>query len=299
MVILTTVTLSSVAQETKVSPGQLENEVVAYLQAGKVTEAIQSLKKWIANDPTSDEAWLYLAHASARLADQKAKLACWDEMIKAQPSSAFARLFKAMALYGLEQLPEAEAELTAATSLGLKEPLIWAYVFKMHIDWGQYEKAKADYLKYEALGGHKLSDKWVKDYDLYRQALERQFRGINLPPPDWQMPSDFLIDSGVKELNGFWLEAMFSQGVDAKSILGGYTSQSSARYKFEGSDQSPFEYAPGLYIWDAVLIQTPEYGVLLANGSRLKWVSIVEGVTKIRRGIIKGWKFHFDNEGSK
>lgn len=74
-----------------------------------------------------------------------------------------------------------------------------------------------------------------------------------------------------------------------------YESISGKRYKFGGTKENPFEYANGaFFIWDATVILDNHYGILISNGSKIKYISVINNVEVIKYGTVKNWLFVWD-----
>ena len=71
------------------------------------------------------------------------------------------------------------------------------------------------------------------------------------------------------------------------------------RWQFAGSEQKPYEYAPGLKIWNATVIAVPQYGVFVMDGTKLRKTQVVDGMRHEIDGVVKNWRFVFDSEDKK
>lgn len=292
---------SVLAQETQSQAKKLIREAIPLLRGGETTKAIQIVKSAIAADANSEDAWLWSVVLSTKLPGQQPtlQLQFWDDMARTYPSNTYPRVFKAVTLSNYEQFSQVDTEFQKAVNIAPRNPLVYAYMLQVHLEMGQYDKARSDFKNYKELGGHKMANEFAPAYDLLLQALDRQFRGVNLPPPDWKMPKNYLPDLTMSRIAGPWLEQLCNANVkDPKFILGGKIGKGfdgeNKRYKFVGLEDSPFEYAPGFYIWGGTVIVVPEYGALVVNGTKLKHVEVVNGARRTHLGVVKDWRFTFD-----
>jgi tetratricopeptide (TPR) repeat protein len=276
---------------------QLRKEASVLLDQGKISNAIDRLKEAIAANSKCDECWLDLENALRRLHEGKVPLDARDAMIKVYPLSAFPHLFKAVALFKDDQFSQADGEFAKAMNLEPRSPYVYGFMLQIHTLTGEYEKALGEHKTYTALGGATIFEPVARQYGFLLLALDRQFTGKNLPATDWKMPEDFDAIATLSEAGMPFLLWLLNNVEDQKIVLGekGATGPSK-KYIYEGSKDSPLEYAPGLYIWDATVLVTPQDGILLLNGSKLKYVSVVKGVKKARFGAVKNWRFEFEEE---
>lgn len=287
---------SSEAQQTAES---LCKEAASLLDQGKTNDALAAFEKAIATAPRRGETWM--AIADSQLYQRHAQPEAWDALITAHPSSPFPRLFKGSSYYGWGKLAQADAELTAAQQLGPNDALVWSFCYQVHTLEGRYDEAFADYGKYLKFGGFKPLEATANRFGSLLACLNRQLHGDKLPPADWQAPKDFSATAEISNAGEpflFWLLNANGPITDPKVFLGDTKAKSSFLsnkfYTCKGSKDEPVAYAPNLYMWDASILVTAEYGILLGNGSKLKHVSVVHGIEQVQYGAVKNWQFVFE-----
>jgi len=297
IVITLCVVASSGAQENSQTAERLRNEASGLLAQGKISNAVDRLKEAVAADPKSDQCWLDLEDAMGRLHEGKVPLDARDGMIKAYPLSAMPHVFKAVALFKDDQFSQADDEFAKAMKLEPRSPYVYGYMFQIHTLNGEYEKALGDHKMYTDLGGAKIFEGVARQYGFLLLALDRQFNGKNLPAASWRMPEDF---SAIAELSSAgmpFLLWVLRNVQDPKVVLGDASAKgSNLKYTYRGSEDSPLKYAPGLYIWDGTVLVTPQDGILLLNGTKLKHVSVVHGIRTTRVGVVRDWRFEFEQK---
>jgi hypothetical protein len=168
-------------------------------------------------------------------------------------------------------------------------------MFQIHTLNGEYEKALGDHKRYTDLGGAKIFEGVARQYGFLLLALDRQLNGKNLPAASWKMPEDFSAIAELSTAGMPFLLWLLSNIEDPKIVLGDASAKGSSKmYTYKGSEESPLRYAPGLYIWDATVLVTPQDGILLLDGTKLKHVSVVQGIKTTRVGVVRNWRFAFE-----
>lgn len=282
------------AQENSDRAERLRQEASALLAEDKVTDAVDRLKEALAANPKSDQCWVDLEGAMRRVHKGKVPLDVRDTIIKAYPLSAMPHVFKAVSLFKENQFSQAEDEFAKAAKLEPRSPYVYGFMFQIHTLNGEYSKALAEHKRYTDLGGAKIFEGVARQYGFLLLALDRQLNGNNLPPASWKMPEDFSAIASLSSAGMPFLLWLLNDVEDPKIVLGDANAKgSSKKYTYTGSEDSPLEYAPGLHIWDATILVTPQDGILLLNGTRLKHVSVVEGIKETRVGVVKDWRFEF------
>lgn len=297
IVITLCVIASSGAQESRQTAERLRKEASAFLGEGKISNAVDRLKEAVAADPKYDQCWLDLEHAMQRLHQGKVPLDARDAMIKAYPLSAIPHVFKAVALLRDDQFSQADDEFAKAMKLEPRSPYVYGFRFQIHTHNGEYEKALGEHKRYTDLGGAKIFEGVARQYGFLLLALDRQFNGKNLPAASWKMPEDFNAIAELSSAGMPFLLWLLGNVEDPKIVLGDASAKgSSKKYTYKGSEDSPREYAPGLYMWDATVLVTPQDGILLLNGTKLKHVSVVQGSKTTRLGVVNNWRFEFEQK---
>ncbi len=211
---------------------------------------------------------------------------------------------ESIAKYRAGDLPGALLALERGVKLAPQDPTVHGVLVQLYALTGSYEAAQQTYEKYEALGGPKGV---ATQYAIAAQAILRQLGGKNVPPADW-LPKEFANDLTMRGAASpcptpFLLDASATQMADPNAVLGGKRATKNYfvianRYRIEGSESSPCAYGPGLYIWNATVIydHVNDYGLLLADGTRVKYVRVVNGNTIERIGVVKGWVITFQEK---
>ena len=58
-----------------------------------------------------------------------------------------------------------------------------------------------------------------------------------------------------------------------------------------GDEVNPYWYAPNFYIWQGSILQTPEYGTIISDGTKFKHIKNLERNHRIvYQGEIINWK---------
>jgi len=285
---------SSAAQENRDTAERLRQEASALLAEGKIGNAVERLKEALTANPKSDQCWLDLEGAMRRVHEGKVPLDVRDTIIKAFPLSAMPHVFKAVSLFQENQFSQADEEFAKAAKLEPRSPYVYGYMFQIHTLNGEYTKALAEHKRYTDLGGAKIFEEVARQYGFLLLALDRQLNGNNLPPASWKMPEDFSAIARLSSAGMPFLLWLLRNVEDPKIVLGDANAKgSSKKYTYDGSEDSPLEYAPGLHIWDATILVTPQDGILLLNGSKLKHVSVLQGIKTTRVGVVRDWRFEF------
>ena len=134
-------------------------------------------------------------------------------------------------------------------------------------------------------------------YGLICESLLRQFDKINLPPIDWKPIYKPFPALELNEIASPWLKQLCVSNInDRLSVFGDTKKESTSgkRYKFAGTKEKPFEYATGFYIWDTTVIFDEKYGILISNGSKIKYELVINNVEVIKYGTVKNWSIVWD-----
>ena len=265
------------------------------------SDAIARVKAAIAADPMSHRPWRALEQMADKLDSKEETLKCWDDIAALYPSNAFclafhAKIFAVNDKIGPEKL---ESELQKAKAVAPADPFILFYCIESFTQIGQYDTALQDVKTFKDSGGNEQANAAVSLYELILLGLNRQFHGSNLPDGKWETPEKYEIDLSILNRGQPWLIQLCGANLQTKDfILGGnaVSDFQPKRWKFGGSEENPFPYAPGLFIWDGSVISVPRYGTLVVNGTHLKYVQTLNGATISRIGTVKNWLFVFAKE---
>jgi hypothetical protein len=271
-------------------------------------DAIARVKAAIVAAPMYHPPWRALQQITDEITNVEEFVKCWDDMEKAYPTNAFCLAYHAEALYGHHKLEVGKYgdEVQKAKSLAPDDPFVSFYSIQALGTMGQYNSALREIKTFKDSGGNEKVNNIISLYELTFLSLNRQFHRSNLPDASWQMPSTFEIDLHILDNNiNPWLPTLCQANLSSKGfILGrqlvpdyqpGRFSEPK-RWSFGGSQENPFPYAPGFFIWDGSVIAVSGYGVLVANGTHLKYVQTLNGVTTSRLGMVKDWQFVFEKE---
>ena len=222
---------------------------------------------------------------------EKAKT-IYDRALLLDPKNIECIVRKALSCYKLKQYQEMEICFQKAIKLEPNNAATYGYMIQIHYLEGRYKKVISDVSTYKKLGDVK---DFILVYGLISEALTRQFdKSTNLPPTDWNPSYKPFPDLTFQEVASPWLEQLCEANInDRSSVMGDNTkgSTSGKRYKFAGTKESPFEYAAGCYIWDATVIFDEKYGILISNGSKIKYTSIINNIEVTKYGTVKNWSF--------
>lgn len=218
-------------------------------------------------------------------------------------SDATVLISQGVSLYQKGKTEEAIGSFRKALEIEPNNPIPHGYLLQIHTNLGQYDKAEEDYNKSKKLGS---DDELVDVLWLMVEALQRQFKGKNLPPINWDPKDSYLVDLVLTSIPTPWLyQLCIANFKDRDSFLGIngenrkylVSGAGGARWRFKGSYEAPVEYAPGFYIWEGAVIRDINYGVLVENGTRIKQIIITnDGKKSIRTGQVKDWGFSFDKD---
>jgi tetratricopeptide (TPR) repeat protein len=283
------------------SSARLIEEASSLLRQNRTTEAVERVKSAVAIDPNSHMPWRALFQVSVSLPKEEETLRCWEEMATLYPSNAYCRAMRAAIFHKYGHLSKVKLEFEKAKAAAPRNPFIYAYIVQVYSGMGQYDAAYEAAKTFRDIGGEKEAEETVALFELMLKAILRQFHAVNLPPRTWELPTSYEIDLEMQSIADAWLVQLCAANLkDQKFILGGSTTAVNfampKRWKFLGSKDNPVMYAPGFFIWDGAVVAVPQYGVLVVNGTKVKHVEVVGGISRSRIGEVKDWVFTFEKQ---
>jgi len=300
-----TVAINSPAVGMNSSIDVLIDQAIQQSNKNNFAEAVISAKKAIATDPMLHRAWRLFEQITDHLSNADAS-ASWAGLEQVYGSNPYYHVYHAIIFKGRGTLDSVtyEREMATAKELAPNNPFVLFYNIQDLVYLGQYTSALQSLQSYKATGGNKEVDSAVAFYECLLRGVDRQLNGRDIPLVSWTPPASFEIDisvSGISKPTGIqpWLiQLCGSNSNSIDFVIGGNsdTGVNPKRWKFVGgSQEDPYPYAPGLYIWDGSVIAVPNYGVIVVNGTRIKYVVTEGTTTRTRVGVVKDWRFVFGN----
>lgn len=214
-------------------------------------------------------------------------LECFDKVLKLNDEDASAWMHKALVLNDIGMYQLGEDTFAKAISLNSKEPYYYANRSLCRFKNGNYEEALSDLDKAIKYGfpPNKSNNVFVIQ-TILRQLYGYEYDDLKIPPKDWKPnPSKYCKDVVLEEVVSGYLK-------DKGLICFG----SSGRLAFTGTQEKPLLYAFNFFVWDGAIISDENFGVLLDNGTKFKYVKLEKDYKIEKVGIIENWKAKVTSE---
>ncbi|MCF8301678.1 MAG: hypothetical protein K9I94_00275 [Bacteroidales bacterium] len=239
--------------------------------------------------PKDTVTYMWLGTFYSDLKQHDKALNTFNKVLSIDPEDVYSLTYKAKTCYYLSKYECMENNFRKALQINPNNAGIYYIMIQLHYLTGQYKKVISEVPEYIKLGG---DADIIFVYNLMSKALLRQFDKINLPPPEWNPGTKKMVDLNFTKLASPWLEQICASNIDDPDHVLGINRKESTqwnRYTFLGSKESPMEYAYGFYLWDATVIFDEFYGILISNGSKIKYESVINNVEVIKYGTVKNW----------
>lgn len=273
---------------------KLFESALSTLEAGDYQKALEGFAQVLQIDPKHHDAMKMSAVSYMRLKDYNKEAEMYDKILAADPTDGLTMSMRGVALFRLKRFKDMEESFAKAKRITPKDGEIFENSGKCQMLLGNYQRSNDDFLAAKEKG--KLSDDGAAGL-MWTKRIIRQMDGDGVPAADWKpdvasyhtdmrlsRPTGYLINMPERE------DATNDQQGGIKSLAG----QIGTRFSFGGSSDQPFEYAPGVKVWDGAVINDPKYGVLLENGTKLLIEHIEDDKTNI--GQVIGWKLVINGE---
>jgi len=275
---------------------ELLNKAWNYFEKDKKYDsAITILKQGRITYPKDIEIIALLGQYYLRLQQYQNALDIYNKGLSIEPGNVGFLLYKAQSCYYLKMFLETEKCISKAKQLEPNNEAIYSNSSVLHFWMGKYEIVTQEILKFKQFGN---GDKEILVFGLMAEALLRQLNKVNLPPSDWIPKYDPLPDLTVMTYPSTpWLEQLCNGSIDSpEDVLGKNNNESTSgkRFKFKGTKENPFKFARGFFIWDAEVIYDNHYGILLSNGSKIKFITVINNVEVTKYGTVNNWSFVWD-----
>ena len=262
--------LLSQSQQPGTSSGDANEEIskgFELFQGGKYTEALASFTKVLETDAANTNALFFSALCHQRLREYAGEVECYDRLLKIEAKSCVAWSNRGVALTYLDRHSEAEDSFLQALRADANDPIVYLNRGTCRLRVGRYVEANADFTEAKKLGK-------TSPYALWIERIQRQLTGKDVPPKEWKPNVDAYHTDIDLSKPGRPLVAAGTGG---------------ERYRFQGTADAPFEYAPAFYVWQGAVLGDPNKGVLLDNGTKFRTVEIIGNAKTIRTGEVRGW----------
>lgn len=275
ILVATFAAFEATAQEESTSSDSLWQRALSLYNQGELTSAVSCLDQLLSLDPNHKEALSYRGHICRELGRFEDDFNSWDRYVSLDSTNAFGWFNRAFPLWMLKRYGEAADSYRRASRLAPNDSLIMMGYGRFLMETGDYEGAKE---QFERAASTPPTDRAASAFALACETLLKQLTGVGVPPLDWRPDYDrYLSNFGVSQKEYFLIQHVAGPG-------GG------ARAHFEGSADNPFIYVPGFSVWGGGVINDPEYGILLENGTQLSYIMLSGHKSSLITGKIENWK---------
>lgn len=289
LILLSTWNNNLIAQR---NPKEMRNKAKElFYTENKKDSAVILLEKAAALYPKDTVTFMWLGTFYSELKQYDKALNSFNKVLAIDPKDIYSLVNKAKACYYLSKYASMENSFIKALQIDPNNAGVYYFMIQFHYLTGQYRKVITEVKQYKKLGGDK---EIILVYYLMSKSLLRQFEKTNLPLPTWSPNTKLMVDLNFNELASPWLEQLCTSNIDDPNHVLGINRKESTqwnRYTFKGTKESPFEYAYGFYLWDATVIFDEHYGILISNGAKIKYESVINNVEVTKYGTVKNWSF--------
>jgi len=262
---------------------------------GDHAKALDGFSRALQVDPKYKDALFFSAVCYQRLGQSDKEVEMYDRLLAIDPGRSVAMSNRGAALFQLKRFKEMEESFTKAKAADPKDGHIFLNSGIGLLQIGRFQEAHDDLLAAKGKLTSELEEAAKaksSNYLLWTKRILRQVTGKGVPPADWKPDiSSYHTDFRLSDQGGLLIDMPEKDAVP--EATGGLTSLAGVvgtRMSFGGSSEKPLEYAPRFVVWEGAVINDPQYGVLLENGTRFRFERVEKERTTTFTGQIAGWK---------
>jgi tetratricopeptide (TPR) repeat protein len=269
---------------------------------GNLDSALVLLDSAARRDPHNIDALLWKGNYLTRLERYDDAVRTFDEAIKVRRGSARAWSGRGMVLFSLQRYTEMDSSLAMAIRCDPREPTAHFNRGITYLQLGRYAAAQPSFKKTAAIVAatpeslrSSVQDQCLEQSQRYFRWLEivlAQMKGTKVPPAAWRPNMDaYPTIVRVSSKNSFLIQLSETSSSEAqRSGSMDLATGPGSKFMFEGSEESPYTYLPRFYMWGGAILNDPDKGFLLDEGTHYR-AEVVRGDSLvITTGVIRNWR---------
>jgi len=259
---------------------------------GDHAKALEGFARALQVDPKHKDALFFSAVCYQRLGQSEKEVEMYDRLLAIDPGRSVALSNRGAALFQLKRFKEMEESFRKAKAADPKDGHVFLNSGICLLQIGHFQEAHDDLLAAKEKLTSDAAKAKSSNYLLWTKRILRQITGKGTPPADWKPDiSSYHTDLRLSRQGGLLIDMPEKDA--APKATGGLTSLAGlvgTRMSFGGSSEKPFEYAPRFAVWEGAVINDPQYGVLLENGTKFRFERVEKERTTTFTGQVVGWK---------
>ncbi|MBN2297689.1 MAG: tetratricopeptide repeat protein [Deltaproteobacteria bacterium] len=222
-------------------------------------------------DKRSKEVWQLKGQIYWQMKNYKMALKSYQDYLKIDPKSALVWVNLSATFFELEQYKSMEESYAKAKEIDPKYPPLYQSMGVNYLKMGNYEEANKAFATLEEMGENSIYYLWTKRV---LQIINSNYA----PAENWKVNPDSyqtVLDLSDPAKTGYLVMLTSSVGTS---------------FKFSGSSDNPFKYAPNFDVWNGTMIFDKKGEGLLTNGTHFRYRSISGDTLTIEEGVITNWR---------
>ncbi len=217
------------------------------------------------------EAWQLKGQIYWQMKNHEMALKSYQEYLKIDPKNALVWVNLSMALFELERYKDMEESYAKALEIDPKYTPLYQSMGVNYLKMGRYEDANKAFAALHELGDSSIYFSWTK-------RMLQIINPDNAPPENWKASADSyqtVLDLTDPTKSGYLVMLTSSDGTG---------------FRFSGSPDNPFKYAPNFDVWNGSMIFDKRGEGLLTNGTHFRYRRISGDTLTVEEGVITNWR---------
>ena len=217
------------------------------------------------------DAWQLKGQIYWQMKDHGKALKSYRQYLKIDPENALVWVNLSAALFELERYKDMEQAYAKAKEIDPQYAPLYQSMGVNYLKMGRYEDAHKAFATLQEFG----------DTSTYFSWTHRMLQTIseeNAPPQNWKVNADS------------YQTVLDLRDPSKCEYLVRLTSSVGSAFRFSGSSDNPFKYAPNFEVWNGAMIFDKRGEGLLTNGTHFRYRKISGDTLTLEEGVITNWR---------
>jgi tetratricopeptide (TPR) repeat protein len=217
------------------------------------------------------EAWQLKGQIYWQMKNYKMALKSYQQYLKIDPKNALVWVNLSMTFFELERYKDMEQSYAKAKEIDPQYAPLYQNMGVNYLKMGRYEDAHKAFATLHELGDTSI-------YFLWTNRMLQTINAENAPPENWKVNADSyqtVLDLTDPTKSGYLVMLTSSVGT---------------AFRFSGSSDNPFKYAPNFDVWNGAMIFDKRGEGLLTNGTHFRYRKISGDTLTVEEGVITDWR---------